>query len=371
MFGNNISRRGFLSHLTAMAAGLTLSDGRTLGAPPVNLRPEAPTASAAAKAPRMDTPFKLVMTGSLPPEYAKKIQSLAPGIEIVKASGEADLMQKIVDADAYFGSPTPQLVAAAKRLKWVQVGSAGVEHYVFPEMVKSNIVLTNMSGVYSLQISEHVFGLILGLTRGINRFVANQAQRQWKLDQLNPIEVSGMTMGIVGLGSIGTEIARRAHYGFDMKILATDPKPLRKPGFVAELHYPSWLMTMVPQVDLLVSAAPHTRETEKMFNADVFNAMKPTAYFINISRGKLTDGPALVQALKSKRIAGAGLDVTDQEPLPKDSPLWDLSNVIITGHTAGVCQYSERRRMEVLCENVRRFVAGEPLMNAVDKTKGY
>jgi len=364
MSTNDLSRRKFLSHAAALTAGWALSDGRTLGAAPLNFSPVTPAPAPA----RADLPLKILTTGNIPPEYAKKITGLAPGIEIITARGAEEVAAKIAEADVFYGSPSARLIAAAKRLKWVQVGSAGVENYGFPELVKGPIILTNSSGVYGSQISEHAIGLMLALTRGINRFIATKA---WRVDDLKPIEISGMTMGIVGLGDIGSQIARRAHYGFDMKILATDPKPMRKPGFVAELRYPSWFMAMVPQVDFLVSAAPHTRETEKMFNAKVFNAMKPTAYFIDISRGKLIDGPALIQALKDQRIAGAGLDVTPEEPLPKDNPLWGFPNVIITGHTSGVCQYSDKRRMDLFTENVRRFVAGEPLLNVIDKEKGY
>lgn len=374
-----IARRAFLSRLAALAGGLSLSDRLALGLKSVQQTPGVggvTTAGANKHLAKSDVALrssanghlKIVTMANIQPEYAKRIASYAPGIEIVKA-GSDDLMQKIVDAEVFYGSPTPKLLEVAKRLKWVQVGSAGVENYVFPEMVQSDIVLTNSSGAYGPQISEHAIGLILALTRGINRFVA---QRAWHVDNLKPVDVSGMTMGIVGLGNIGSEIARRAHYGFDMKVLAIDPKStLRRPGFVAELHYPSWLMEMVPQVDFLVSSAPLTRETKGMFNTNVFNAMKPSAYFINVSRGKLVDTPALVKALEEKRIAGAGLDVVDQEPLPSSSQLWKLPNVIVTGHTSGVCQNSERRRMEVFSENVRRYVAGEPLMNVIDKEKGY
>jgi phosphoglycerate dehydrogenase-like enzyme len=175
----------------------------------------------------------------------------------------------------------------------------------------------------------------------------------------------------VGLGGIGTDTAYRAHYGFNMKVLAVDPKPLPKPSFVAELHSPEWLPKMVPQVDVLMSAAPHTRVTEGMFNESVFRAMKRTAFFINVSRGKLVDTPALVRALEEGRIAGAGLDVAYKEPLPSDEPLWRAPNVIITCHTSAHSPKVEGRQMDLFSENVRRYVAGLPLLNVVDKKRGY
>ena len=166
-------------------------------------------------------------------------------------------------------------------------------------------------------------------------------ERKWNaLDGLR--DVSGMTMGIVGMGGIGTDTAYRAHYGFHMRILATDPKPLPKPTFVAELHSPEWLPKMVPQVDVLVSAAPHTPITHHMFNDEIFRLMKPSAYFINVSRGWLVDSPALVSALKERRIAGAALDVTEPEPLPSDHPLWTAGNIIITPHTSAKGRVQQR-----------------------------
>jgi phosphoglycerate dehydrogenase-like enzyme len=180
-----------------------------------------------------------------------------------------------------------------------------------------------------------------------------------------------MTMGIVGLGGIGTDTAYRAHYGFGMKILAVDPKPLPKPSFVAELHSVDWLPKMVPQVDILVSAAPHTQESEDMFNESIFRAMKPSALFINMSRGKLVDTPALVRALKEGWIAGAGLDVAYKEPLPTDEPLWSAGNVIITCHSSGWTPRTTGRQMALLTENIRRYLIGLPLLNVVDKKRGY
>jgi len=150
-----------------------------------------------------------------------------------------------------------------------------------------------------------------------------------------------------------------------------DPKPLPKPSFVAELHSVEWLPKMAAQADVLLSAAPHTPTSEGMFNEAIFRAMKPTAYFLNVSRGKLVDTPALIRALKEGWIAGAGLDVSYQEPLPPNDPLWTAGNVVITSHSSGVSEGSTRRVYELLCENVRRYVSGLPLLNVVDKKRGY
>jgi phosphoglycerate dehydrogenase-like enzyme len=195
-------------------------------------------------------------------------------------------------------------------------------------------------------------------------------KRAWKPER-GLVEVDGMTMGVVGMGGLGSFTAMRAHYGFNMRILGTDAKPMVKPIFVDTLREPGWLMEMVPQVDVLVSAAPSTKETQGMFNERVFRAMKKTAHFINISRGALVDEPALVRALKEGWIAGAGLDVTRQEPLPADHPFWDCPNLILTCHTAGFSPERRLRLVGLLADNVRRYSNGLPLVNVVDKSRGY
>jgi phosphoglycerate dehydrogenase-like enzyme len=211
---------------------------------------------------------------------------------------------------------------------------------------------------------------MLALARGIPRYALQTQQHQWRVvEGLN--EISGMTLGVVGLGGIGTETARRAHFGFNMTVLAVDPKPLPKPDFVAELHSLEWLPQMASRADILMSAAPHTRVSEGMLNESVFRAMKKSAYFINMSRGKLVDTPALVRALKEGWIAGAGLDVAYREPLPPDDELWTAPNLIITCHSSGTSPKVQARVLELFTENVRRYVAGLPLLNVVDKRRGY
>ena len=163
----------------------------------------------------------------------------------------------------------------------------------------------------------------------------------------------------------------RAHYGFNMRILATDAKPMAKPIFVETLREPEWLMEMVPQVDVLVSAAPSTKETHGLFNEKVFRSMKKTAYFLNLSRGALVDEAALARALKEGWIAGAGLDPNVTEPLPSSSSLWDCPNLIITCHTAGFAPQRQVRLIGLIAENVRRYTSGLPLVNVVDKQRGY
>ena len=218
--------------------------------------------------------------------------------------------------------------------------------------------------------------MLLCLTRGISRYYMPQfSRREWKpvgtVKSADHVEISGRTMGIVGLGGIGAATARRAHYGFDMRIVAIDTRPIHKPAYVAELRDPGWFHQMIPRVDVLVAAAPHTPETERMFNEQVFRSMKKTAYFLALSRGKLFDDMALVRALKEGWIAGAGLDVFPEEPPPEGHPIFECPNVVITAHTSGWSPDRQIRLVELFAENVRRYTEGLPLMNVVDKKLGY
>lgn len=275
-----------------------------------------------------------------------------------------------MNAHVIYGQFEREDLARAKQLRWIQWTAAGVENILWPEFVQSPLVLTNMQRMFAPPISETVFAMLLALTRGINRYTLQAQDRAWKpLHDL--VEISGATMGVVGLGGNGTDTAYRTHYGFGMRVLAVDPKPLPKPSFVEELHSLDWFPEMVPQVVVLVSAAPLTPISRKIFNEQVFRAMKPNSYFINISRGKLVDTPALVSALRERRIAGSGLDVTDPEPLPPGHPSWSAGNVIITCHTSAWSAHTFRRSHDLLVENVRRYVKGLPLLNVVDKVRGY
>ncbi|MGO8814581.1 MAG: D-2-hydroxyacid dehydrogenase [Terriglobia bacterium] len=314
--------------------------------------------------------LKLVTDLELPAVYHEKLQSSAPNLEIKTCESRDAFRQELADAHIIFGGCNKEEFQAARQLRWVQYPAAGVEGILFPDFVESPVVLTNMQRMYSPTISETAIGLLITLTRRLNDYTLQTRERKWnELEGLR--EISGLTMGIVGMGGIGTDTAYRAHYGFHMRILATDPKPLPKPAFVAELHSPEWLPKMVPQVDVLLSAAPHTPITHHMFNDEIFRLMKPSAYFINVSRGWLVDSPALVSALKEKRIAGAALDATEPEPLPPDHPLWTAGNIIITSHSSAVSAGSTERSLDLLCENVRRYTNALPLLNVVDKKRGY
>ena len=371
MSKSTFSRRGFLTSLAAggaTVAALASPGIAVASADPVvvsNYPLVVPNPSSAR--------IKIVCTHpSISPPEAEKIRSAGRNVDLVVARDHAILLKEIVEAEAVLGGLDAEAVAAAKKLKWIQFTAAGVDELPKEVMAHSS-VLTNMQRIYAPVIAESAIALTLSLTRGlVQDSVPNMKARRWGSSNNIPLtDLYQKTMGIVGLGGIGSETARRAHYGFEMKILAIDPKPLPKPSFVEELREPAWLLEMVPQVDVLVSCAPFTKETAKMFNAAVFNKMKPSAYFINVSRGGLVDQEALVDALKSHQIAGAGLDVTTPEPLPSDHPLWDSPNLVITPHNSGAAPIRQVRMMAMLAENVRRYSNGLPLMNVVDKSRGY
>jgi phosphoglycerate dehydrogenase-like enzyme len=338
---------------------------------------------------------KLATTEEIPKADEDKLRSYSPTLELKQCRSKEEFHREVADAHVIYGDFTREDFAAAKQLRWIQYRAAGVEEIVaWPELVESSVVLTNMQKIYSPGISETVIGLVLSLTRGLNKYAVQTSKHIWrpvddlyitalsdrrygegrdqKWDKTDDLkEINGLTMGMVGLGGIGTDTAYRAHYGFDMKILAVDPKPLPKPAFVAELHALDWLPKMVPQVDVLVCAAPQTKVSIGMLNESVFRAMKPTAYFINVSRGTVMDTKALVRALKEGWIAGAGIDAADPEPMPPDDPLWSAGNVIITSHSSGHSEQSVQRARDRFCENVRRYINGLPLLNVVDKQRGY
>jgi phosphoglycerate dehydrogenase-like enzyme len=301
-----------------------------------------------------------------------ELKAAAPGVELVACKNDQEALGQVVDADASYGFITPELIRAGRSLKWVQQPSAGVEHLMeIPELVDSQIILTNMQRAYAPEIADQALGYLLAFTRGLAHFVRVQPKQQWPKSQKEVVldELPGKTLVVIGLGGIGSEIARRAA-AFGMRVLATDPKVIDRPLSVAELHRPDTLHSLLPQADVVASAVPLTNVSRKMLGEKEFALMKSGVIFINVSRGGVVDTDVLVSALDKGHVAAAGLDVTDPEPLPTGHPLW-TRNVIITPHNAGQSVGVARRRHEVTRENLRRFAAGEMLLNVVDKKVGY
>jgi phosphoglycerate dehydrogenase-like enzyme len=328
----------------------------------------AATDSASAR-PAKD--LKVIIPPTKPDELAE-LNAVAPSVRLVECKNEQEAIAQVVDADASYAFISPAIIRAGKSLRWLQQPSAGVEHLIeIPELLESDIVLTNMQRAYGPEIADQAIGYLLCFTRSLTHFVRTQSQEEWKSSGPEVVldELAGKTLLVIALGGIGSEIARRAA-AFGMRVLATDPKVLERPPFVEELHRPDAFSSLLPRADVVASAVPLTRESRKMIGARQFGMMKPGVILINVSRGGVVDTDALVEALNSKRVAAAGLDVTDPEPLPKGHPLWSR-NVIITPHSAGQSPGGNRRRHDYFRENLRRFAAGEMLLNVVDKKVGY
>ncbi len=303
---------------------------------------------------------------------APALQSTAPGIEFVMAT-PAEAASKAADVDVVIGLCTPQLLAAGKSIKWIQLLAAGAENCVaIPAVRERDILVTNMQRIGGPIIAEHVMGMVLAFTRGIDLYVPAQASGQWR--RITPpgrmAVIDGKTMLVVGLGGIGSEVAKRAH-ALGMKVVATRASGRTGPDFVSYVGLPDELPKLAAEADFVVNTAPLTPQTTGIFDAAFFAKMKPSAYFINVARGRSVVTAALIEALNTKKIAGAGLDVTDPEPLPPDHPLWKAANVIITPHVANDSDLGYAAQMKVVQENLRRYSAGERMLSVVDVSKGY
>ena len=296
-----------------------------------------------------------------------------PGMRIVTVTTPEELAEEIVDADVLYGFPTADLLQRGKALRWIQSPSAGVNYLqTLTELVENDIVLTNTRGAHGPSIGEHTFALLFALTRHIPESIQAQRNHYWARPELyrTSREMRGLTMGIVGYGAIGRAVAQRAK-GFDMEILAVDPHPDPGAPFVAEPWGIERLPDLLERSDVVVVAAPLTAESYHLLDAAALARMKSDAYLIIVSRGGIVDEEALADALEAGKLAGAGLDVTEIEPLSAESRLWDAPNTVITPHTAGDSSEKERRCVEILRENLVRFANGETLMNLVDKQRGY
>lgn len=284
--------------------------------------------------------------------------------------------REIVDSDAACVLKiSADLLKSARQLRWLHTPAAGVGSLLIPELVESDIVLTNGRGTNAVTVAEHALGLMLALARRLADAARYQAQRLWATDLIfsaqPPLdELFGKTLLIVGFGSIGRETAKRAR-AFGMRVLATKRNPGQGERNGCEVYSPEALPRLLGEADFVLLSLPLTPDTGRVIGAKELELMKPSAFLINVARGRVVDEDALIEALERGRIAGAGLDVFRQEPLPESSPLWTMRNVIITPHYAGTSRQFWCRARDLLVENIRRFVAGQPLLNVVDKKRGY
>jgi phosphoglycerate dehydrogenase-like enzyme len=294
-------------------------------------------------------------------------------VKIVRSTDES-IAKDIVDADAFVGSIKPEWVRAGKNLKWVQTYSAGVETVLHKsgsnDLRDSNITLTKNQIVQGPEIADHAMAMLLALTREIPKWERLKQEENWQATPRDLYELNTKTAIVIGVGGIGTQIAIRA-WAHGMKVIGVDPEDIPYMPYIDRVVKPDQIDTVIPQADVIFMSAPHTPMSHKMIGPSQFEAMKKGSYFIAVSRGGTYDLNALIKALDSQRLAGAGVDVTDPEPLPKGNALWKFPNVVITPHIAGRSDLDRDRMLGTIKENIRRFGEGLPLLNVVNKQKGY
>lgn len=332
---------------------------------------------------------KVLSVLKLSDEQLDRLRAVSPRLEVAQVTCKTpeDMLPLLGEPEVLYTYHADFSPEQAPHLKWVQLSSAGADHVLDKPIMRSDIAITTASGIHAIPIAEYVFGSMLAFARRFHVYLPMQQKHEWPKGRWSALlgaELRGATIGIIGYGSIGREIGRLAK-AFGMRVLASKRDPAKredggyrvqgagdaKMEYVDEVFGPRQLEEMVSACDYVVVALPLTPETRGIVSESVIRAMKPTAYFVNISRGEVVDEEALIRALREGRIAGAGLDVFWKEPLPPDSPLYDLPNVILTPHVSGATAAYNDRATDLFAENLRRYLAGEPLLNLVDKTVGY
>ncbi|MBY0111606.1 MAG: D-2-hydroxyacid dehydrogenase [Phycisphaerales bacterium] len=363
------------------AAAMVLVGGPCFGA----VEPELPGSLRNARVAKVVTenssqvvapPPLTYLGGALTDAQVKELEAVAPNVRVVRITSRGEAMERAAEADgAEARFLTPEFLAKATKLAWVHATSAGVDRLVGIPGLKEReaLVVTNSRGVHGPAIADHAMGMLLSLTRRLPEYRAAQEKQRWGLgeeEERRAATLQGKTMLVVGIGGIGTEVARRAH-GFGMRVIATRRSATPVPDFVGRVGKPEELAAILPEADVVAICVPLTPETENLFDDAMLRRMKKGAYLINVARGKIVATDALVAALKEGRLAGAALDVTEPEPLPSGHALWSAPNVLITPHVSADGELTEERWWALYKENVRRFGAGEPLLNCVDVKAGY
>jgi phosphoglycerate dehydrogenase-like enzyme len=315
----------------------------------------------------------------LPPQtptrraWASRLAAALPELSVVVAESEADAAKVIGDAHAAFGTLPDALLAGAGRLRWLQAPQAAPPAgYYTPALIAHPAVVTNFREIYNDHIAAHIMAFVLAFARGLHHYLPRQLRREWRREPLDTgvVHLPDATALIVGVGGIGAETARLAS-AFGMHVMGVDARRREAPPGVQKLDGPDALDSLLPLADFVILTVPHTPATEGFMHRARFQRMKGTAFFINIGRGMTTRLDDLVAALRAGEIAGAGLDVFEEEPLPADHPLWTTPGVLLTPHSAGFGPHLDDRRFAILLDNARRFVAGQPLRNVVDKASWF
>ncbi|HET7758234.1 MAG TPA: D-2-hydroxyacid dehydrogenase [Steroidobacteraceae bacterium] len=315
-------------------------------------------------------PPHLILVSNRLEKLLPQLARAAPGAKLVALARATP--QEIAAADATIGVCSPEVLRAAQHLQWIQWTAAGVEPCVQQPLLRARAPLvTNLQRTMGPSMAEHVLALMLALSRHLEYFMAEQQRGHWTNgDEPELVDLEGRTVLVAGLGGIGTEVARRAH-ALGMRVVATRASGHEGPDFVSYVGLPDELPKLSRDADFVVNCLPLTPETTGIFNRQFFAGMKKSAFFISVGRGRSTVTADLTAALTDGTIAGAGLDVVDPEPLPPESPLWHAPHLIITPHVSAHTPIAQEARESILVENLRRYVAGEPMLSVVDIEKGY
>lgn len=313
--------------------------------------------------------------GELDATQLEQLAKLAPNVHVVPGLVPEQALERAAEADGIDARfATAEFLAKAKNVRWVQSMSAGVDRYMGVKALVGDdrIVMTNQKGAYGPAIADHVFGMVLSLTRNLRFYADKQREGVWAGSGApeKAFALQGRTLLVLGLGGIGSEVAVRGH-AFGMRVLATRRTDGETPSYVERVGRPEETYELLAEADVVVVCVPLTKETENLIDARALAATKKGAVLVNVARGKVVDTAALLAALESGHLGGACLDVTEPEPLPEGHALWKHPRVLITPHVAAEGEISGERAFALLRENLRRFGMGEPLLNVVDKKRGY
>ncbi len=305
-----------------------------------------------------------------------RLQQAFPDFTFLQFDNYDRVAQEIADTDVFIGwSLRPEQFVQAKKLKWIHSPAAAVHQLMYPELMASDVLVTNSSSVHGPVVAEHAIAMLLAVAKRLPQAMHYQNQHKWSQELLfqerpRPREIAGATVLVVGVGGIGSAFIRLVK-ALGMKVMAVREDPSKGTAGADSVHGSSEIDQLLPLADFVLLCTPVTPATTGILNADRLKRMKPDAYLMNVSRGPLIDEPALVDALRRRQIAGAALDVFNEEPLPPGSPLWALDNLLITPHSAAVTEKLWDRHYELIAENINRFLAGKPLLNSVDTRRGY
>ena len=313
---------------------------------------------------------KVVMMAGPWTEWREQLESVSPCVNAVAAHSDEDLYREIPNAEVVYGRLPRAPFLKAEKLRWVQSIGVGFETMLYPEMIESDVVITNTAGAFDAAMAEQALAFMLAHARGLMYFERDRKERIWDRHTDTVSQIHGKTACVLGLGSIGRSIADRLN-ALGLAVTAVDAQVTKPPTGVGRLFRADELLDAIADADYVIVALPQTESTTALVDGTCFNRMKETAFLVNVARGPIVNEADLVLALQEKRIAGAGLDVFEEEPLPDSSPLWDMPNVVFAPHSAGYSPEGRGNILRIFKENLRRFLAEEPLMNVVDKQKGY